>query len=61
MNNLDKSEAIVALDVGTTKILCLVADYNDEGNLRIVGIGDEPCDGLERGVISQRYSLQYQV
>ena len=53
INNLDKREAIVALDVGTTKILCLVADYNDDGKLRIVGIGDEPCDGLERGVISE--------
>ena len=30
INNLDKREAIVALDVGTTKILCLVADYNDD-------------------------------
>ena len=53
MNNLDKTGAIVALDIGTTKILCLVADYNDDGQLRIVGIGDEPCDGLERGVISE--------
>ena len=54
MGNSIKNEAIiVGLDVGTTKILCLVADYDDENQLRIIGIGDTPCDGLEKGVISE--------
>jgi len=48
-----KVEFIVALDIGTTKVLCLVADYDDEGCLRIVGVGQESCSGLNKGVISE--------
>ena len=54
MNNYPTSnEIIVALDIGTTKVLCLVADYDDEGQLRIVGVGQESCKGLNKGVISE--------
>ena len=53
MANNPKVEFIVALDIGTTKVLCLVADYDDEGNLRIVGVGQESCNGLNKGVISE--------
>ena len=48
-----KVEFIVALDIGTTKVLCLVADYDEDGNLRIVGVGQEACMGLNKGVISE--------
>ena len=48
-----KVEFIVALDIGTTKVLCLVADYDEDGNLRIVGVGQEACKGLNKGVISE--------
>ena len=53
MTNNSKVEFIVALDIGTTKVLCLVADYDEEGNLRIVGVGQEGCKGLNKGVISE--------
>jgi cell division protein FtsA len=53
MANNSKVEFIVALDIGTTKVLCLVADYDDDGNLRIVGVGQESCNGLNKGVISE--------
>ena len=53
MANISKVEFIVALDIGTTKVLCLVADYDEEGNLRIVGVGQESCHGLNKGVISE--------
>ena len=52
-NNSGKDEFIVALDIGTTKVLCLVADYDDDGQLRIVGVGQENCQGLNKGVISE--------
>ena len=39
--NTVKDEFIVALDIGTTKVLCLVADYDEDGELRLVGIGQE--------------------
>ena len=52
-NNTVKDEFIVALDIGTTKVLCLVADYDEDGELRLVGIGQEACSGLNKGVISE--------
>jgi cell division protein FtsA len=41
----------VGLDIGTTKISCIVADMNGTGELRIVGIGNAPSEGLRRGVV----------
>ena len=33
VNTTNKDEFIVALDIGTTKVLCLVADYDDNGEI----------------------------
>ena len=41
---------IVGLDIGTTKIGAIVAEWGDDG-LDIVGIGTAPCYGLRRGVV----------
>jgi len=45
-----KNNLIVGLDIGTTKIGVIVAEYMDDG-LDIVGIGTAPCYGLRRGVV----------
>ena len=39
------------LDIGTTKISCIVADQDQNGELRIVGIGNAPSEGLRRGAV----------
>ena len=39
------------LDIGTTKISCIVADQDASGELRIVGIGNAPSEGLRRGAV----------
>jgi cell division protein FtsA len=52
-NTTNKDEFIVALDIGTTKVLCLVADYDENGEIRLVGVGQEACSGLNKGVISE--------
>ncbi len=44
-------ETIVAIDVGTTKVCTLVGEINEEGRLRIVGIGVSPSRGLRKGVV----------
>src|SRR2546425_8313382 len=41
----------VGLDIGTTKISCIVADMSGSGELRIVGVGNAPSEGLRRGVV----------
>ena len=52
MANVKSTDTLVSLDIGTSKVLCLVADIDDKGELRIVGIGSEPCSGLNKGIIS---------
>ena len=44
-------EAIVAIDVGTTKVCTLVAEPSEEAELRIVGVGVSPSRGLRKGVV----------
>ena len=46
-----KSELIVGLDVGTTKICAVVGDPGDNGSIDIVGIGISPSTGLRKGVV----------
>src|SRR6266487_7074079 len=41
----------VGLDIGTTKISCIVADQNGGGEVRVVGVGNAPSEGLRRGVV----------
>jgi cell division protein FtsA len=45
-----KSELIVGLDIGTTKICCVVGEATDKG-IQIVGIGTHPSIGLRKGVV----------
>ncbi|MBM3137742.1 MAG: cell division protein FtsA [Chloroflexi bacterium] len=42
---------IVGIDIGTTKICTLVAKVEEEGDLRIIGVGIEPSRGMKRGVM----------
>ena len=43
-------ELIVGLDIGTTKICCIVGEQTDEG-IDIIGIGSHPSKGLRKGVV----------
>ena len=47
------SRTYVGLDIGTTKISCIIADTNggEPGAIRVVGIGNAPSEGLRRGVV----------
>jgi len=44
-------EILVGIDVGTTKVCTLVGRVEDEKNVRILGVGIEPSDGIRKGVI----------
>ena len=41
----------VGLDIGTTKISCIIAETKTAGELNIVGVGNAPSEGLRRGVV----------
>ncbi len=45
------TRTFVGLDIGTTKISCIIADMQGGGELRVVGIGNAPSEGLRRGVV----------
>ena len=47
----DNKEIIVGLDIGTTKIVALVAEINPEGALNIIGMGTQDSRGLKKGVV----------
>jgi cell division protein FtsA len=42
---------IVGIDVGTTKVCTLVAREEVPGQLRILGVGIEPSEGIRKGVV----------
>jgi cell division protein FtsA len=42
---------VVGIDIGTTKICTLVARVEGEHNLRILGVGIEPSQGIRKGTI----------
>src|SRR4051812_14991381 len=44
------SDIIVGLDIGTTKIACVVAEKGEDG-LDVIGVGTQPSRGLKKGVI----------
>jgi cell division protein FtsA len=46
-----EASMIVALDIGTSKVVCLVAEVRPDGQLEVVGIGSHPSRGLKRGVV----------
>jgi cell division protein FtsA len=45
-----RDEIIVGLDIGTTKIACIIGEVTDEG-IDIIGIGSHPSTGLRKGVV----------
>jgi len=42
---------IAALDIGTTKIVTVVGEADQEGEIYIIGHGVAPAEGLRRGVV----------
>ncbi len=51
--NMEHNEEIVAgLDIGTTKIACIVGRRNEQGKIEIMGMGKSRSDGVSRGVVT---------
>ena len=45
------NEIVVGLDIGTTKIACIVGQAADNGKIKILGFGKCKSIGVERGVV----------
>ncbi len=51
MSRRGDKNLLVGLDIGTSKIACLVGEERDDGLIEIVGVGTHPSRGLKRGVV----------
>lgn len=50
-SRMDQSEIVVGLDIGTTKVSAVVGEVDADG-ITILGVGNVPCRGLRKGVVS---------
>ncbi|HKQ69051.1 MAG TPA: cell division protein FtsA [Polyangiaceae bacterium] len=48
---LETSEIVVGLDIGTTKVSAVVGEVDSDG-ITVLGVGNVPCRGLRKGVVS---------
>jgi cell division protein FtsA len=47
----DNKDLVVALDIGTAKVMAVVAEVSPEGEMRLAGMGMAATQGLKRGVV----------
>jgi cell division protein FtsA len=47
----ENKNLVVALDIGTSKVACLVAELAPDGALEILGMGSHESKGLKKGVV----------
>ena len=51
INGKEDKKLVVALDVGTSKIVVIVAELQEDGVLKIIGLGQHLSKGLKKGVV----------
>jgi cell division protein FtsA len=47
----DSRNLLVSLDIGTSKVVALVAEVHENGDFDVIGIGNTPSKGIKKGVI----------
>lgn len=48
---MKKRSLVTAIDVGTTKVATIISEANQDGEIRIVGVGITPSSGLHKGMV----------
>jgi len=51
MSASSEGNLIVGLDIGTSKVVAIVGELGDDGELEIIGIGSHRSTGLKKGVV----------
>lgn len=46
-------KVLTALDVGTSKVVALVGELDDYGDMHVIGVGESPSKGIDRGYITR--------
>ena len=47
----EAKNVVVGLDIGTSKIVAIVAEIAPDGTFDIIGMGSQPSRGLKKGVV----------
>jgi len=47
----ESKNLVVGLDIGTSKIACIVAEVTPEGTLEVIGVGMHESSGMKRGMV----------
>jgi cell division protein FtsA len=48
---MKKQTTLASIDVGTTKVCTIVADADEGGTVRVLGVGVTPSQGLHKGLV----------
>lgn len=51
MSKRAEKNLIVGLDIGTSKVVAIVAEVSAESGMEVIGIGSHPSRGLKKGVV----------
>ncbi len=51
MPRKDERRIIVGLDIGTSKVVAIVGELQDDNQIEVIGFGSHPSKGLKKGVV----------
>ena len=51
MTKKSDKNMLIGLDIGTSKVVAIVGEVNDEVEIEIIGLGSHPSNGLKKGVV----------
>ena len=49
--NKENKDLIVALDIGTSKIVCIVGEVKPDNTLEVIGVGMQESSGMKKGMV----------
>ena len=47
----DNKDLLVGLDIGTSKVVAIVAELHADGEIEVIGTGQYESNGLKKGVV----------
>lgn len=50
-NNKENNNLIIGLDIGTSKIVTIVAEIQPEGTMEVIGVGIHESSGMKKGMV----------
>ena len=51
MARKDDKGIVVGLDIGTSKVTAIVGEFQEDGEIEVIGFGMHPSKGLKKGVV----------